>query len=165
MTMTCMTCTTTDERFASIAAEESSKSTMSQRHGCLAVINGKIFARGYNSYYKQSLNERDCCSCHAEQDVLRQCMRNIKKPDRVRINIYIVRCRSDGVYMQSEPCFVCYNEMKRFNIKNIIYSTNDGTLIKCAFSKFKTTFQTSGMKALIEKRIIPLNIINQPGRL
>ena len=49
-----MNCTISDERFASIAAEESSKSTMSQRHGCLAVINGKIIARGYNSYYKSS---------------------------------------------------------------------------------------------------------------
>ena len=159
-----MNCTTADERFASIAAEESNKSTMSQRHGCLAVINGKIFARGYNSYYKSSLNEQECCSCHAEQDVLRQCIRHIKKPDRVRINIYIVRCR-DGVYRKSEPCYSCYTEMKRFNIKNIIYSTNNGTLIKCAFSKFKTTFITSGMKALIEKRITPLNISNHTRNL
>ena len=45
--------------------------------------------------------------------------------------------------------------MKRFNIKNIIYSTRGGTLMKCAFSNFKTTYKTSGMKALIEKRIIP----------
>jgi deoxycytidylate deaminase len=159
-----MNCTISDERFASIAAEESSKSTMSQRHGCLAVINGKIIARGYNSYYKSSLNEQECCSCHAEQDVLRQCIRHIKKPDRVRITIYIVRCR-DGVYMQSEPCYSCYTEMKRFNIKNIIYSTHGGTLMKCAFSNFKTTYKTSGMKALIEKRIIPLHISKHASKL
>ena len=160
-----MNCTINDERLASFAAEESSKSTMSQRHGCIAVINGKIFARGYNSYYKSSLNERECCSCHAEQDVLKQCIKYIKKPYRVRINIYIVRCRNDGVYTQSEPCFVCYNEMKRFNIRNIIYSTIDGTLTKCSFTDFKTTFKTSGMKALIDKRIIPLNITNHARKL
>lgn len=153
-----MKCSVNDEKFASIAAQESYKSNMFQRHGCIAVINGKIVAKGFNSYYKMPFDKNICTSCHAEQDVLKQCIKNVKNPYKVKINIYIVRCKKDGSFMQSEPCLNCYNQMKKFNIKYIIHSTEDGNLYKCLMNEYNTTFMTSGVKAMIANRIKPLNI-------
>ena len=63
-----------DQRFASIALDEASKSTLLMQHGCIAVLNGKIIAKGYNNIRSHSkdglLNFRKCCSAHAEICVL-----------------------------------------------------------------------------------------------
>ena len=62
-----------DQIFAAHAAYESSKSTLLSRHGCVAVANGKILGRGYNSIRTQSHDGFICnsCSCHAEMSALR----------------------------------------------------------------------------------------------
>ena len=63
-----------DQRFASIALEEASKSTLLMQHGCIAVLNGKVLAKGYNNIRCHSrdglLHFRKCCSAHAEIHVL-----------------------------------------------------------------------------------------------
>lgn len=159
-----MKCSMNDEKFASIAAEESYKSKMFQQHGCIAVIKGKIAARGYNSYYKVPFDKNICTSCHAEQDVLKNIIKNVKNPYKTKINIYIVRSKKNGGFMQSEPCLNCYNQMKKFNIKYIIYSTEDGKLNKSLLSDYNTDFITSGVKALNANRIKPLNITNIQSR-
>ena len=64
-----------DEKFASIAMEMSKKSNMNySQHGCVAVANGKIIARGYNvdRTYSRDGFLKDTCSCHAEMSVMRQ---------------------------------------------------------------------------------------------
>ncbi len=160
-----MKCSTNDEKFASFAAQESYKSTMFQRHGCIAVINGKIVARGHNSHYKVPFDKQICTSCHAEQDVLKNIIKNIKNPYTTKINIYIVRCKKDGGFTQSEPCLNCHNQMKKFNIKYIIYSTEDGNLDKLLLSDFNTDFMSSGVKALMANRIKPLNISSRVSLL
>ena len=71
-----------DEKFASIALDESSKSNMMHhQHGCVAVMGGKIIARGYNSDRCYSNDEflKNTCSCHAEIDVMRKLNRIINK--------------------------------------------------------------------------------------
>jgi len=156
----CSPCSVNDEKFASAAALEALKSSMTQKHGCVAVSNGKIIARGYNSHYKMSRNST-LCSCHAEQDVLKKCIKSFKNIKKLKISIYVVRCDSTGNYTLSIPCKMCYDEMKKFRIKNIIYSNKDGELIKCPFNDFISDFTTSGMNALRDKRIIPLNIMKR----
>ncbi len=61
-------------KFISIASEQSEKSEMLMRHGCVAVMNGKVVGKGYNNYRNKtadgfvSLNQ---CACHAEMAALR----------------------------------------------------------------------------------------------
>ena len=63
----------TDERYVCHAADESRKSNLMSRHGCVAVVNGKILGRGHNSSRTQSRDGFICntCSCHAEIAALR----------------------------------------------------------------------------------------------
>ena len=73
-TMMTMDCTFNDEKFANVAMEEANKSDLLSQHGCVAVINGKVMARGHNSSrcYSGDGFLRKTCSCHAEVDVLRK---------------------------------------------------------------------------------------------
>ncbi len=60
--------TSSDHYYLVKAAEESYNSNMGSKHGCVAVINGKIIGRGHNSNRTQSVDGfiRNTCSCHAE---------------------------------------------------------------------------------------------------
>ena len=65
----------TDYRYMSLAMEEAKKSQISYQVGCIAVVSGKIVARGcntYRTYSKDGMIGR-ACSCHAEINVLRKC--------------------------------------------------------------------------------------------
>ena len=66
-------------RFITLAAEECEKSDMLMRHGCVAVMNGKIVGKGYNNYRNKTSDgfvSREQCTCHAEMAALRSVYRN-----------------------------------------------------------------------------------------
>ena len=72
--------TTKDTKFASRAAEEAQRSPCQMRHGCVAVINGRIVGRGCNNYRSYSKDGfiHDCMTCHAEMAALREVYRYFK---------------------------------------------------------------------------------------
>ena len=85
--MMTMQCTFNDEKFANVAMEEANKSDLLSQHGCVAVINGKVMARGHNSSRCYSADGflRKTCSCHAEVDVLRKLF-HMFKPEMYQNN-------------------------------------------------------------------------------
>ncbi len=148
-------CSNTDERYINFAIEEAQKSVVGFRHGCVAVASGKIIARGFNSDRTIS---RDgligkMCSCHAEIDVLRKCL---KRGMSKKISLYIVRITFDNKITSSMPCVECYKRMSQFSIRTIIYSDYRGRLIKIPMKEFKPIHISSGTKALQNNRITPL---------
>jgi deoxycytidylate deaminase len=62
-----------NERFLSMAMDCAQQSTMQGRHGCIITLHGKVVASGYNSLRNYSRDKllRNCCSCHAEIDAIR----------------------------------------------------------------------------------------------
>jgi tRNA(Arg) A34 adenosine deaminase TadA len=64
-----------DLQFISVAAEEGMKSDVLMRHGCVAVMNGKIIGKGHNNYRNRTqdgfVNYSNQCTCHAEMAALR----------------------------------------------------------------------------------------------
>jgi len=68
-----MELSSSDHRFIQHAAIESDKSILTSKHGCVAVVNGKIMGRGHNSSRTQSIDGfiGNSCSCHAEMASLR----------------------------------------------------------------------------------------------
>ena len=64
-----------ENTYVNAASEEAAKSTVLMRHGCVAVLNGKIIARGFNNTsrtYSRDQFIRNTCSCHAEAATLRE---------------------------------------------------------------------------------------------
>lgn len=146
-------CSNSDEKYANAAAREATKSPAQFRHGCVAVVSGKIMARGYNNYQTYSKDGLidGSCSCHAEINVLRKCLRrNILG----KINLYIVRIsNSDDNLVNSAPCFRCFEIMKQFNIKSITYSEDNNQLVKTNLKDYKHFHISSGARAIMENRV------------
>jgi len=147
-----MGCSLRDEKYANIAFNEASNSNMTMKHGCIAVRSGRIIAKGHNSTrtYSNDGYINMCCSCHAEIDVLRKCHK-MKIYDK--INLYIIRRTSQGEYSHSAPCIACYETMKLFKIKNIIFSDISGELVKTKFNDYKALHDSSGLKAIRGNRV------------
>ena len=65
-----------EELFIAMAALEASKSDVLMKHGCVAVVNGKVLARGHNDVNRTTSKDnfiKNTCSCHAEI----ACLRNL----------------------------------------------------------------------------------------
>jgi len=147
-----MECSNTDQRYMSLATDQARMSCLNFRLGCVAVVSGKIVARGCNNYRTFSKDGMigQTCSCHAEIDVLRKCLKqNIKK----KINLYIVRLSGADTLVCSAPCIDCFMRMKEFNIKSLIYIGHDGSVVKRGIDDFNTSHVSSGKKAIISKRV------------
>ena len=139
--------TSTDMKHMQLAVEEAYKSNVLYKHGCVAVVSGKVVARGYNKYrtYSKDGLIPETCSCHAEIDVLRKCRKqNITK----KFSLYVVRLSSSNHICNSFPCKQCYETMKEFPIKNIVYSAGDGVFVKESMKDFESDYQTSGQNIL-----------------
>lgn len=63
-----------DSNFISMAHEEAFKSPCYRRHGCVAVIQGRVVGRGHNHYRCNSSDGfvKNSCTCHAEMAAIRQ---------------------------------------------------------------------------------------------
>jgi tRNA(Arg) A34 adenosine deaminase TadA len=74
-------------------------------------------------------------SIHAKADIIKKVgkKRNIPKC----VDIIVIRFSKCGVIGESRPCYHCILAMSRcrLNIKNIYYSTSDGTIVKESLSE------------------------------
>jgi len=144
-----------DHRFASIALDEASKSTLLMQHGCIAVLNGKVLAKGCNNIRSHSkdglLHFRKCCSAHAEISVLHKlCIMELSPKIVQKLVLYIVRRSRSGEMAESAPCFHCTLRMKKLNIKAIVFSNSDGELEKRRINEYDTDKLTYGAKRVID---------------
>ena len=144
-----------DQRFANIALDEASKSTLLMQHGCIAVLSGKILAKGCNNIRSHSrdglLHYRKCCSAHAEIDVLRKlCIYELPPKIVQKLVLYIVRRSRSGEMVESAPCFHCTLRMKKLNIKAIVFSNSNGELEKRRMNEYNTDKLTYGAKRVID---------------
>jgi len=152
-------CSNTDMRYMGFAAEEAEKSIIPYRHGCIAVSSGKIIARGHNhdrTISRDGLISSRVCSCHAEIDVLRKCLRLNKKN---KISLYIVRLGTNNNIMSSGPCVECYKQMKKFSIKSVIYSEEDGSYCKTRMRNFESSHTSSGSRAMDRNLVKLLGVL------
>jgi deoxycytidylate deaminase len=165
------TCNVRDERFANFALIEANKSTMVHNHGCVAVMGGRLIAKGFNSdrCYSSDGFLTNSCSCHAEIDVLRQLDKKLKKKRIInkknrnlfyeKISLYVVRKKKGydinndniiniDIYKDSAPCVKCSEIMKKLGVKYIIYSNINGTLTKCRVRDYITTHISHGTRVI-----------------
>ena len=152
-------CSKSDMRYMNFAIEEAHKSCIPYRHGCIAVSSGKIIARGYNhsrTISRDGLISNRVCSCHAEIDVLRKCLR-LNKINK--ISLYIVRLGTNNNIMSSSPCIECYKQMQKFAIKSIIYSEDDGRFCKTRMRNFESSHTSSGSRAIDNKLVKLIDIL------
>lgn len=127
------------------AIEEAYKSPVLMRHGCVAVKNGKILARGFNHYRTFSKDNfiTNTCTCHAECDVIRKLHNANPNIDYKKVTLYIVRINRKGDLKSSAPCIDCYNMLTKCGVKRIVYSSDNG-IQKTNLKDFIPTQKTKG---------------------
>jgi deoxycytidylate deaminase len=108
--------------FLQEAAEIALKSNMQQKHGAVIVYKNKIIASGYNEICDYMNNN---FSIHAEVSAISKMFYNKKLLELC--DIYVVRIASitfDNCLKNSKPCRNCTNFIKKYNLRNIYYSTS-----------------------------------------
>ncbi len=108
--------------FLNKCAKIAEKSQMQQKHGAVIVYKNKIIATGYN-YICSYMNKN--YSIHAEVSAISQVFYNKKLLEEC--DIYVVRIASplfNYCLKNSKPCKNCSCFIKKYNLRNIYYSTN-----------------------------------------
>ena len=90
-------------------------------------------------------------STHAEIDAIGKIMNKKNKPKK--LDIVVVRYTKSGELAESRPCYhcLCFMEKSRLDIRNIYYSTSEGTIVKERLEEMKAnpiTCVSSGMRNL-----------------
>jgi deoxycytidylate deaminase len=111
-------------------------SVYSDRYRLCATIVGKNFQTwGFNSQKTHPLAKRfqknkDAITLHAEIDCIRECLRHER--DLSRATLYVGRLKYDHaqhgelIWGMAKPCKGCMQAIEAFNIKRVVYSTDDG---------------------------------------
>jgi tRNA(Arg) A34 adenosine deaminase TadA len=178
-----------DHRFMQMAIYEAINSPILMRHGCIAVINGKIIARGFNTdrcHSRDGLLNQSWC-CHAEIDVLRKVIRMLSGtpttrisslhdtqhlPDLSKITLYIARApprlTCDTVmetgnvmpFKSSAPCTRCATIIRTLRIKHIAFVASNNEFIKCRPCDYNISHITKGHRIVSRRNILRDNIVN-----
>ena len=134
------------------AYESALNSPCLKKHGCVAVLNGKIIAQANNDYRsafkknKKFQMDGDGCSIHAEMAVMRIIGKVFKNINYKKIDIYVIRIGGNGKIVNSEPCADCAAVLKDFNIKKIFYSNKEGNIISTKIQEYSTNHRSSGRR-------------------
>lgn len=107
----------------------------SDRYRLCATLIGKNFAfAGFNSTKTHPLAKRfqknkDAITLHAEMDAIRQA---IKNHNLSNATMYVGRLKYDNaqhgnlIWGIAKPCKGCMDAIEAFNIKRVVYSTDEG---------------------------------------
>ena len=137
-----------DHSFIQKAAEQASNSPCLMRHGCVAVMNGRVIGRGYNNYRCVSRDGfiNNCMTCHAEIAALREVnklSKNFKK-----VSLYVVRLDAKNALQESAPCVDCMKLINNLKIKRVFHSVNGGDVAVCEPINYKTHHVTTGRRQI-----------------
>ena len=111
-------CTVRDEKFANIALTQALKSNMKyHQHGCVAVVNNQIIAKGFNSLRCTSSDGflNNTCSCHAEIDVMRKIHKMTNKSfEQKRKSSSLVLNNKRSCFLQARKPVRCKKREERY---------------------------------------------------
>jgi hypothetical protein len=120
--------------------------------------NGKMIYTGSNHLRNSYKNQCVCFSTHAEMDVLHKVLKDLairsfkEFIDLKKYSIAVVRIGRDGCIKNSRPCNQCLETMCKYNIKKVIYST-DNSFEVCKPSEMDLTHVSSGWSAYTSGRL------------
>ena len=141
------------DTYISEAMYEAHKSPCRAKHGCIAVLNGRIIGRGYNYYRNPSSDGfiHNICTCHAEMAALREIYRTIngrghygKNKNKIfkKTTLYVVRVNKENILQKSTPCTDCMEVIKTLQIKKIVHSDEGAVLDIMTPPNYKETHYT-----------------------
>lgn len=140
------------EKMANIAKDQALLSNLRFRHGALLTKGSKILAKGFNTSRSSFMFSNQTC-LHAEMSVIYYYLMSIlhiklnlnkKKyiPELSKCTIWVVRLSSNNDLVDSKPCKICLDTMKKIGIKKIGYSDTNGNIILTNINKLSSDHQS-----------------------
>jgi tRNA(Arg) A34 adenosine deaminase TadA len=118
-------------KIVEILRETAEKSTMYHRHACALLSGGKILSIRVNTQNKLSK--------HAEMNVIDDC---ISKGISTKSFIMVLRISRTGTIHDSKPCSECLKYMKKYGVKRICYSNQNGDFVIEKACELVTNYKT-----------------------
>ena len=88
----------------------------------------KVIARGRNS--TRSLRRGSCIQRHAETDALAHLPARMTRAQRRKLCVIVIRVGHDGELRMSKPCKHCIRHLAASGVKEVAYSTDDGSIVR-----------------------------------
>ena len=170
-----------DRRFMRLAYESALLSPIKIRHGCVAVLNGKVVARGFNHercFSSDGLITHTWC-CHAEIDAVRKTCYALAgtrwrtepgmgagtRIEKIlsRITLYVARASSGAATDRDEcdkrehdskssgPCDNCIATLRTLGIKQVAFISKSSEFVKCKPSEYADCHTTAGERSMLKK--------------
>jgi deoxycytidylate deaminase len=109
-----------------MAAKAAKESTFKQhRLGAVIVKGGNILATGFNTRQPSSLLKT--ATRHAEASAILKLLKKGRQHDLVGSSLFVSRFTSGGRIGLSRPCDHCMGLIRSVGIKEVWYTTDEGT--------------------------------------
>lgn len=167
-----------DARFMRLAYNVGLRSSINIRHGCVAVLNGKVIAKGFNHercFSSDGFIQQTWC-CHAEIDAIRKLCYSVagvsdtsgvflpgeKKVAKLlsKVTLYVARVPgSEASQYQlassksSAPCTNCMHTLRALGVKHVAFISKSSEFVKCRPSEYDNAdlHDTAGRRSWIKK--------------
>ena len=129
-----------DKTFIELAFTQavSSENAGGARHGAVLVLKNRVVSFGQNKkkthpFQATYSKKPEALSLHAENDAIKNALRQLRVEDMRKTTLYIVRARRDGAggefrYGLAKPCIGCMRAIGTYELKRVVYTTNEGTI-------------------------------------
>lgn len=125
-----------DQKYMAFVRRLAMNNQMKMKLAACLVIRNEIISIGVNSdkshpMQKKFAKNNDAIFKHAEVDCIINALRHVDQEELKNATLYVHRVKrqykgdkewSDGM---AEPCIGCQKAIEHFNIKNVVYSTDD----------------------------------------
>lgn len=111
-----------------IAIRQANKSTFKQRLGATLTKGKRILGVGYNETNRNTKHWTQYWegSIHAEEAALLQAIKEHGLSELRNSTLHVVRLSKSGHLAMAKPCLHCQELLRRFQIKKVLYSTENG---------------------------------------
>lgn len=133
---------------SNIAINIAMQSNQHYKLGCIIIKNGKVVCKNFNDK-RSRLNGKNFVCIHAEINCIHNLLKYEKNYRKLKnYSILVLRIGKDDngniILRNAKPCKYCTDSIKKYGLKKIIYSNDDGYLEKIKLNNFESDYISKG---------------------
>ena len=133
---------------SNIAIDIALQSEQHYKLGCIIIKNGKVVCKNCNEI-RSRLNNKNFVCIHAEINSIHNLLKYEKNPRKLKnYSILVLRIGKDEdgniVLRNAKPCKYCTESIKKYGLKKIIYSNEEGFLEKIKINDLESNYISKG---------------------
>lgn len=114
------------DRYIRLAIQQASQSNMDVRVGAVLVKHKHVMGAGCNRKDHPILRKGVVKKLHHNFGLHAEVAALYNVDETYNADLYVVRLRKDNSIGLAKPCESCYHYLSMMNVKNVIFSDNEG---------------------------------------